>query len=200
MARYRQSTRPKVIWGCRHLQFGPGRALPIRKEDDLPIVREQHGAIAENFRTLRTALHLLDPPKERRIFLFTSAVPGEGKSFCAASLALAFAQQGLRTLLIDADMRRPALHALFTDNPPAVGVADVLLGTGHAGGCRVPANEKMLSVLSAGHRPRHPAELLAGPQFAQLLLRSRRKLRSHRCRYRARECGERHAAPGAWSG
>lgn len=147
----------------------PKDSREAHQEDDLPIVREQHGAIAENFRTLRTALHLLDPPKERRTFLFASAVPGEGKSYCAANMALAFAQQGLNTLLIDADMRKPSLHALFEVPPSSIGAADVLLGRAKLAEAVRPANEGWLSVLTAGNRPRHPAELLASPQFAELL-------------------------------
>jgi succinoglycan biosynthesis transport protein ExoP len=142
---------------------------PVEKEEDLPIVREQHGAIAENFRTLRTALHLLDPPMDRRTFLFTSAVPDEGKSFCAANLAMAFAQQGLRTLLIDGDMRMPSLHKLFFDDAPHVGVADVLLGNVALEKAVRPAREDRLFVLTAGHRPKRPAEILAGANFAIFL-------------------------------
>jgi capsular exopolysaccharide synthesis family protein len=155
--------------GLTTLSSIPREPIPMLKRDDLPIVREQHGAIAENFRTLRTALHLLAPPKERRTFLFTSAVPGEGKSFCAANLAIAFAQQGLRTLLIDADMRMPALEKLFFEETPHPGVADVLLGRTTVAEAVRPTHENRLAVLTAGHRPKRPAELLAGPRFGQLL-------------------------------
>jgi capsular exopolysaccharide synthesis family protein len=143
----------------------PSSASPVEKEGDLPIVREQHGAIAENFRTLRTALHLLDPPMNRRTFLFTSAVPDEGKSFCAANLAVAYAQQGLRTLLIDADMRMPSLHRIFFDDTPHVGLADVLHGDVELEKAVRPTGEKRLVVLSAGHRPKRPAEILADANF-----------------------------------
>jgi succinoglycan biosynthesis transport protein ExoP len=139
----------------------PRESTSMKREYELPVVREAHGAAAENFRTLRTSLALLAPPMERRIFLFTSAVPGEGKSFCAANYALALPQQGLRTLLIDADMRLPSLARLLFDERPYPGVADVLLG-------RVPlatsvraAQQTNLWVLTAGVRPKFPAELLA---------------------------------------
>lgn len=148
----------------------PQERTPMLREEDLPILREQHGAIAENFRSLRTALYLLRPAKDRRTFLFTSAVPGEGKSFCAANLAVAFAQQGLRTLLIDADLRRPSLHTLFAGSESSVGTTDVLLGKSTLMESVHQAKEGMLSVLTAGKRPKHPAELLAGPHFSQLLV------------------------------
>jgi polysaccharide biosynthesis transport protein len=147
----------------------PREKRAMRHESDLPIVFEPHGAVAEEFRTLRTSLALLSPPMERRTFLFTSAIPGEGKSFCAANYAMALAQQGLRTLLIDADMRLPALHKIFFNNDPHPGAADVLLGTATLASAARQAHEKNLFVLTAGQRPDRPAELLAGPRFAEML-------------------------------
>ncbi len=68
---------------------------------------------AESFRSLRTSLSLLFPDDQHRVVMFTSAVPGEGKSYCSANYAAAVAQQGARTLLIDADLRRSGLRARF---------------------------------------------------------------------------------------
>ncbi len=64
---------------------------------------------AEAFRSLRTAISFLGPEKDRKTMLFTSANPAEGKSYCSLNYAVALAQTGLRTLLIDADLRRPNL-------------------------------------------------------------------------------------------
>jgi uncharacterized protein involved in exopolysaccharide biosynthesis/Mrp family chromosome partitioning ATPase len=71
------------------------------------------GPAAEAFRNLRAALSLLGPEEERKISLFTSAVPNEGKSFTSANYSVALAQQGHRVLLIDGDLRRPSLHKIF---------------------------------------------------------------------------------------
>ena len=72
---------------------------------------------AEAFRSLRTALSFLGQQKDFKTVLFTSANPGEGKTYCSLNCAAALAQQGLRTLLIDADLRRPNLtKALLTDS------------------------------------------------------------------------------------
>ena len=60
------------------------------------VAEAPEGPIAESFRNLRAALSLLGPEAERKIFLFTSAVPSEGKSFTSANYALALAQQGHR--------------------------------------------------------------------------------------------------------
>ena len=83
--------------------------------NDRPVVlRYPASAQAEAFRSLRTALSL-SGEEEARCVLFTSAMPGEGKSFCSLNCASAYAQQGMKTLLIDADMRRPSLSGLFAD-------------------------------------------------------------------------------------
>lgn len=73
--------------------------------DSLVVFSEPHSLAAETFRSLRTSLSTLSP----RSVLFTSATPGDGKSFCAVNLALLQAQLGYRTLLVDADFRRPSL-------------------------------------------------------------------------------------------
>jgi capsular exopolysaccharide synthesis family protein len=78
------------------------------------ILRYPASAQAEAFRSLRTALSL-SGEEEARCVLFTSAMPGEGKSFCSLNCAAAYAQQGMKTLLIDADLRRPSLNRLFSD-------------------------------------------------------------------------------------
>jgi len=68
---------------------------------------------AESFRFLRTSLSLQGQEKPLRTYLFTSALPGEGKTFCAVNYAVSLAQQGLSTLLIDCDLRRPMVDEFF---------------------------------------------------------------------------------------
>jgi capsular exopolysaccharide synthesis family protein len=81
---------------------------------------------AEAFRSLRTALTLLRTDEERKSVLFTSAVPGEGKSYCSTNYATAIAQQGFRTLLIDGDLRRPRLRRVFAKSSRQPGLSDCL--------------------------------------------------------------------------
>lgn len=102
------------------------------------VVETPESPAAEAFRNLRAALSLLGPEAERKVSLFTSAVPNEGKSFTSANYSLALAQQGYRVLLIDGDLRRPSMHKIFRfpdadrsnnfdeDTPP--GVTDCLVG------------------------------------------------------------------------
>ena len=87
---------------------------------------------------MRAALSLLGPEAERKVSLFTSALPGEGKSFTSANYSLALAQQGYRVLLIDGDLRRPNMHKIFrfpdanvknnSEQSTAPGVTDCLVG------------------------------------------------------------------------
>jgi uncharacterized protein involved in exopolysaccharide biosynthesis/Mrp family chromosome partitioning ATPase len=117
------------------------------------VVETPESPAAEAFRNLRAALSLLGPEAERKVSLFTSAVPNEGKSFTSANYSLALAQQGYRVLLIDGDLRRPNMHKIFRfpdaskgnssdeDTPP--GVTDCLVGEANlASAARViPAGE-----------------------------------------------------------
>jgi uncharacterized protein involved in exopolysaccharide biosynthesis/Mrp family chromosome partitioning ATPase len=79
------------------------------------VAEAPEGPAAEGFRNLRAALSLLGPESERKVFLFTSALPNEGKSFTSANYSLSLAQQGHRVLLIDGDLRRPSLHKIFRE-------------------------------------------------------------------------------------
>lgn len=162
------------------------------------VAEAPEGPAAEAFRNLRATLTLAAPESERRVVLFTSAVPGEGKSFTSANYALSLAQQGHRVLLIDADLRRPSLHEIF--RPASVdksgerqhtpGIVDCLIGnvTLTDAARAVAADEVdviggnfseatrdktarggQLSVLAGGTRAPNPAELLSGRVFSDLL-------------------------------
>ena len=82
------------------------------------VAEAPEGPAAEAFRNLRASLSLLGPETERKVFLFTSALPNEGKSFTSANYSLSLAQQGHRVLLIDGDLRRPSLHKIFREVGP----------------------------------------------------------------------------------
>ncbi len=131
-------------------------------ESGFVIVNEPHGAIAESFRTLRTSLSLLGRESERKVFLFTSALPGEGKSFCSTNYAISLATRGYALLLIDADLRLPTLgRTFFKSFPP--GVSELLTAT--LRWLSVPGFRRgRVGIMTAGHRapirlncsPAHP--------------------------------------------
>ena len=124
----------------------------------------------EELRALRTQLLLrwFNGVPRRRMLAIVSAGAGEGRSYVAANLALVFSQLGGRTLLIDADLRRPRLHKLF-NVPDRVGLSTVLSGrTDH--GAAVPVNGcDGLWLLPAGAVPPNPQELLSRPALATLM-------------------------------
>jgi len=131
---------------------------------------------AEAFRTLRVALSLLGETENRRILLFTSAVPAEGKSFASANIAMALAQQGLRTLLVDADLRRPRLSSMFSEKSmaestkeKAIGLTNCLSELNPWDECVQATGVTNLSLLPAGHRAPNPAELLGSKKFHDLI-------------------------------
>jgi capsular exopolysaccharide synthesis family protein len=137
--------------------------------DVLTVLQEPHGAVAEAFRTLRTSMSLLGKDADRRTFLFTSAVPGEGKSYCSINYAVSLAQQGLKTLLIDADLRLPTIgKRLFGDEPHA-GTSDLIAGQVAIEDAIRSSQVQNLSVMTAGNRAPNPAELLAAGGFGDLL-------------------------------
>lgn len=124
----------------------------------------------EELRALRSQLiqRWFDSDPSRKTLTIVSAARNEGRSFIAANLAVVFSQLGKRTLLIDADMHNPCQHNLFGLGN-RTGLSAVLSGRGGPESIlRIPALLD-LSVLPAGAQPPNPLELLARPQFPQLL-------------------------------
>ncbi|NMG46098.1 chain length determinant protein tyrosine kinase EpsG [Aromatoleum toluvorans] len=125
---------------------------------------------AEALRALRSQLVLrwFDPAAGRKLLAVVSAGRGEGRTWMAANLAVVFSQLGLRTLVIDADLRRPALHTLFgVDNDS--GLSALLVGRAAPEAIRTVPGLRSLAVLPAGVVPPNPQELLSRPALTQLL-------------------------------
>ncbi|QDU55353.1 polysaccharide biosynthesis tyrosine autokinase [Aeoliella mucimassa] len=125
---------------------------------------------SEAFRTLRTSLSLMTDASER--ILVSSAEPSDGKTTVSANLAVAFAQAGKRTLVIDADLRRPGMTTLLGLKGQA-GVADILTSEEPTASIAprhvVHTDEPRLDVIPAGLRRPNPAELLSSQEFIELL-------------------------------
>jgi capsular exopolysaccharide synthesis family protein len=121
-------------------------------------------------RSLRTRLtmQMSAQPDHPPTVSILSACAGEGRSFIAANLAVAFSQLGERTLLIDADLRKPSQHLLF-NVPTNMGLSNLLLGrAGPECITKVP-HFFDLSVLTAGSTPPNPQELLTRARLTTLL-------------------------------
>ena len=89
--------------------------------------KDPKSPVAEVFRTLRTNIQFMNSNKQLKTLLVTSTLPGEGKSWVASNLAIAFAQAGKRIILIDADMRKGRLYNLF-EVAPRPGLSNYLSG------------------------------------------------------------------------
>jgi capsular exopolysaccharide synthesis family protein len=131
-------------------------------------VRDEPTSIeAEDFRSLRTNISFANVDHRPHTILVTSAMPLEGKSVVSANLALAFAQAGTPTILIDADLRRPSQHKLFKIRADS-GLIDLLAGDAPltAIGTQVAPG---LLVIPVGSIPPNPAEVLASVRMTTLL-------------------------------
>lgn len=129
---------------------------------------------AEELRALRTQLLIrwANARVSHRMLAVVSPGAGEGRSYVAANLAVVFSQLGQRTLLIDADLRKPRQHRIF-DVPDRIGLSAVLSGRAD-GGAIVPLPQfGTLSLLPAGACPPNPQELLLRPALTALLEESR---------------------------
>jgi capsular exopolysaccharide synthesis family protein len=127
-------------------------------------------AHTESFRTLRTALTLSAGATDR--IAISSAEPGDGKTTIAANLAVSIAQAGKKTLVIDADLRKPGMTALIgLKGKP--GLADLLAGSEIVARIAPTVIQRTeqpgLDVLPSGLRRPNPAELLSGTTFVELL-------------------------------
>jgi capsular exopolysaccharide synthesis family protein len=136
---------------------------------NLPSVSDRRGVVAEAFRTMRATLAMISGRDKHRVFLITSAIPGEGKTFTSSNFAATLAQQGFRTLLIDADLRKPSVSKLFFNENLQPGLSEVLMGSTPLDQAIVPTKVENLSVLPAGGIAPNPSELLAHAQFDEIV-------------------------------
>ena len=140
---------------------------------EVAVIAKPASREAEAFRSLRTALSFLGERKEFKTILFTSAIPGEGKTYCSLNCAAALAQVGLRTLIIDADLRRPNLTKIFLHESHNRGLTNCLHGSASLMDCCVRTQIDNLFILGAGERAPKPTELLAASDLAALLAEAR---------------------------
>lgn len=133
-------------------------------------IDEPASSFAECYRTLRANLAMLGPEETRRILLFVSAIPEEGKTYTSLNTAVVLAQQGHKTLLVDVDLRRPSMHkALLASDSLPPGLTDIFTGNAKLDQVILPAGIDNLFFLSAGTRAPNPAELLASADISALV-------------------------------
>lgn len=120
--------------------------------------------ISEQYRTIRTNLDYSLVDEKLQTLLITSPEPAAGKSLTVANLAVTYAQQGKKVLLVDADMRKPTVHYTFRiDN--LRGLSNVLVGESTLEEAVVESDVDHLHLISCGPIPPNPAELLTSKKM-----------------------------------
>jgi polysaccharide biosynthesis transport protein len=142
--------------------------LPKKGVD--PRSPEQVFQLVESFRSIR--MTTMQSAKIPMALTISSPSAGDGKSLVSANLAMSFSEAGFRTLLIDGDTRRGALHEMF-NVPRRAGLTDYLSGTASRSAIVYDTGHDRLSVIPSGTRQRRSPELLASPGLKQLLLELR---------------------------
>jgi polysaccharide biosynthesis transport protein len=149
--------------------------IPNGKEDepktasvDLIMHSAPTSLLAEAYRSLRTSLLLSSPDHPPRTVLITSSVPSEGKTATALNLAVSLTQTGARTLIIDADMRKPRVHNVFgLEN--TLGLSSFLTGTATLREVIQQSQVPNLFVIPCGPIPPNPGELILSNRFTRMM-------------------------------
>jgi len=136
--------------------------------EELVVAHQPHSMAAESFNELRACLRLSPKANRAKVFLITSAAPGEGKSLIAANLAAVFANNAERTLLVDADLRHPSLLSIF-ECPPTAGLSHFLADATAVPTIISKTVVPNLDLVCAGKIPPSPSELLGGARLRELL-------------------------------
>lgn len=139
-----------------------------KNRPSLITVTRPSSVVAEQFRTIRTNIHFSMIDSDLKTLAITSAGPGAGKSTISANLAVTFASEGKKVLLVDTDMRKPTVHKTFK-LPNHDGLTTLLTDrTAQTSDIIHTLREERLYVLTSGVIPPNPAELLSSRRMEQL--------------------------------
>jgi non-specific protein-tyrosine kinase len=139
------------------------------KMNELITVSEPRSPVSEAYRTLRTNLDFADLDQSLKTLVVTSAGVGEGKSTTLANLAVVSAQAGRKVVLVDADLRRPALHQLFGLSNESGLTTAMVDDSALAEPPLQAAGVEGLSVLTSGPLPPNPADLMGSRRMEEVI-------------------------------
>ncbi len=138
------------------------------KSHDLVTLHSPKSTASESFRGIRTGILYSSADSAPRVILISSAGPSEGKTVCAANLAVTMAQSGSKVLLMDCDMRRPRIHKVF-GMVRDQGLSSVLVGKANVGQTIIKSKVENLDILPVGPIPPNPSEMLGSMRMKHLL-------------------------------
>lgn len=138
------------------------------KDTNKVVLEHPKSAVAESFRSLRSAISYLAAGKNTKRILVTSSVSGEGKTFTSLNLASAMALGSKKTVVVGADLRRPKLAGYF-ELSEKLGLSTYLIGKTSAESILFPTQQENLFFVPAGVIPPNPAELLQTPRLTEFL-------------------------------
>ena len=146
-----------------------GSVPKFRKSDDLIISqRDPKDSISEAYRTVRNSIKFSSLDKPVKSFLVTSSIEGEGKSVSVANIAISFAREGKKVLIIDTDLRRPQLHGLF-GKENSIGITTILVEGTKVADAVKNTNIVGLSLITSGPVPPDPGYAIESQRMIQLI-------------------------------
>lgn len=143
-------------------------SVPETRDDVKTALQDRKSTVSEAYSSIRASLLMSSRTGLPRTLAFTSVQAGEGKTTSSFASATGLGRIGKSVVVIDCDLRRPALHKTF-GLPNGRGMTDYLSGQASADELLQPSGADNVSIISCGEIPPNPTELLSGPRFAELL-------------------------------
>ena len=135
---------------------------------NLIVMEKPKSGVSESFRSVRSNLEFFTSETKQKVFLVTSSIGGEGKTFCSMNLSLVFAMSGKRTILLGADLRKPKIYMDF-ELHNEIGLSNFLAGRNELDEIIQPTGIDNFDIITGGPIPPNPSELLTTDNMAILI-------------------------------
>lgn len=150
------------------MQKKKDKNLEERMKSNLVTLTDSKSVAAEAYRTLRTNIQFSSYDQEVRVITVTSSRPAEGKSTIACNMAITFAENGKKVLLVDTDLRRPTVHKKFK-LPNSLGIVNVIMNMELLHEVVHHDVTEGLDIITSGVIPPNPSELLGSRKFQRFI-------------------------------